>query len=237
MTGPGQLTLTARLNTSAVDSRRGVIRLHPNAVAALGIREWDAVSLTGSRTTAAVAGLAGQDIPVGTVLLDDVTLSNAGLREGTAVIVSAVIVYGARSVTLSGSSLATQSVSPVTLRQALLGKVMTVGDAVSLLPRDLGPGTSTSAASRALASAVGISWTSELLTVTGVDPDGPVSVQPNSLVSWGIGVPIRRQWRPRHELVSVATPQIVGRGTQGLAGRRPPSSPNGSSSPSTNRTC
>src|SRR3974390_2712116 len=92
--GIRQLTLTARLNTAAVDSRRGVIRLHPNAVAALGIREWDAVSLTGSRTTAAVAGLAGADTPVGIVLLDDVTLSNAGLREGAAVIVSAVSVYG-----------------------------------------------------------------------------------------------------------------------------------------------
>jgi transitional endoplasmic reticulum ATPase len=207
VTGPGQLTLTARLNTSAVDSRRGVIRLHPNAIAALGIREWDAVSLTGSRTTAAVAGLADQHTPVGTVLLDDVTLSNAGLREGTAVIVSAVIVYGARSVTLSGSSLASQSVSSATLRQALLGKVMTVGDAVSLLPRDLGPGTSTSAASRALASAVGISWTSELLTVTGTDPDGPVSVQPNSLVSWGAAIPDRAA-TSRHEPVRVATPAI-----------------------------
>lgn len=81
-----------------------------------------------------MAGLAGPDTPVGTVLLDDVTLSNAGLREGTAVIVGAVTVYGARSVTLSGSSLASQSISPVTLRQALLGKVLTVGDAVSLLP-------------------------------------------------------------------------------------------------------
>jgi transitional endoplasmic reticulum ATPase len=186
--GVRQLTLTARLNTSAVDSRRGVVRLHPSAVAALGIREWDAISLIGSRTTAAVAGLAGPDTPVSTMLLDDVTLSNAGLREGIAVIVSAVTVYGARSVTLSGSSLATQSVSPVTLRQALLGKVVTVGDAVSLLPRDLGPGTSTSAATRALATAVGISWTSELLTVTAADPDGPVSVQPNSLVTWGTGV-------------------------------------------------
>jgi transitional endoplasmic reticulum ATPase len=204
-----QLTLTARLNTSAVDSRRGVIRLHPNAVAALGIREWDAVSLIGSRTTAAVAGLADQDTPVSIVLLDDVTLSNAGLREDTAVIVSAVTVYGARSVTLSGSSLTTQSITPPTLRQALLGKVMTVGDAVSLLPRDLGPGTSTSAASRALASAVGISWTSELLTVTGVEPEGPVSVQPNSLVSWGAGVPTSAgAAAPRQEPVSVANPSI-----------------------------
>ena len=193
MTGPSgsarQLTLTARLNTSAVDSRRGVVRLHPSAAAALGIREWDAVSLTGSRTTAAVAALADPGIPVGTVLLDDVTLSNAGLREGTAVVVGPVTVFGARSVTLSGSALTTKSVPPVTLRQALLGKVMTVGDAVSLLPRDLGPGTSTSAATSALAASVGISWTSELLTVTGVDPEGPVSVQPNSLVTWGDATP------------------------------------------------
>ena len=190
MTSPARLTLTARLNTSAVDSRRGVIRLHPNAIAALGIREWDAVSLTGSRTTTAVAGMAGPQTPVGTVLLDDVTLSNAGLSEDTAVIVAAATVFGARSVTLSGSVLTSQSVPPTTLRQALLGKVLTVGDAVSLLPRDLGPGTSTSAATRALASAVGISWTSELLTVTGVDPTGPVSVQPNSLVTWGNGVAV-----------------------------------------------
>lgn len=180
-----QLALTARLNTAAVDSRRGVVRLHPSTIVALGIREWDAVSLTGSRTTTAVAGMANGALPVGTVLLDDVTLSNAGLREGTEVLVSAVEVYGARTVTLSGSSMATRSLSSATLRQALLGKVMTVGDAVSLLPRDLGPGTSTSAATRALASSVGISWTSELLTVTGVDPVGPVSVQPNTLVSWG----------------------------------------------------
>jgi transitional endoplasmic reticulum ATPase len=213
VTGPGSaaggLTLTARLTTSPVDSRRGVIRLHPSAVAALGIREWDAVSLTGSRSTAAVAGLADRDIPVGTVLLDDVTMSNAGLREGTPVIVSAVTVYGARSVTLSGSALTTQSVSSGTLRQALLGKVMTVGDAVSLLPRDLGPGTSTSAASRALASAVGISWTSELLTVTGVDPDGPVSVQPNSLVSWGTAVPSGAGAETAtHEPIGVSNPKI-----------------------------
>ncbi|ORC02817.1 ATPase [Mycobacterium persicum] len=211
MTRPGdasatQLTLTARLNTSAVDSRRGVVRLHPSAIAALGIREWDAVSLTGSRTSAAVAGMAGPQIPVGTILLDDVTLSNAGVREGTAVLVNAVTVYGARTVTLSGSTLASQSISPLTLRQALLGKVLTVGDAVSLLPRDLGPGTSTSTATRALAASVGISWTSELLTVTGVDPEGPVSVQPNSLVTWGSGVPYRASTAA--EKASVATPEI-----------------------------
>ncbi|KHO25016.1 AAA family ATPase [Mycolicibacterium setense] len=181
----GHLRLTARLNTSALDSRRGVVRLHPEAIAALGLREWDAVALTGSRTTAAVVGIAPSGTPTGTALLDDVTLSNAGVRETATVIVAPVTVYGARAVTVTGSRLATDSISSATLRQALLGKVMTVGDTVSLLPRDLGPGTSTSAATSALASSVGITWTSELLTVTGVDPAGPVSIQPNSVVSWG----------------------------------------------------
>ena len=182
-----RLTLTARLNTSALDSRRGVVRLHPEVIAALGIREWDAVSLMGSRGTAAVVGVAPAGTPTGTALLDDVTLSNAGLREDATVLVSPVTVYGARAVTLSGSALATKSVSSATLRQALLGKVLTVGDTVSLLPRDLGPGTSTSAATTALAASVGITWTSELLTVTGTDPAGPVSVQPNTSVTWGEG--------------------------------------------------
>jgi transitional endoplasmic reticulum ATPase len=218
---PPQLTLTARLNTSAVDSRRGVVRLHPNAIAALGIREWDAVSLIGSRTTTAVAGMAGSQTPVGTVLLDDVTLSNAGLSEDTAVIVTAATVYGARSVTLSGSAMTSQSVPPPTLRQALLGKVLTVGDAVSLLPRDLGPGTSTSAATAALASAVGISWTSELLTVTGVDPAGPVSVQPNSLVTWGTGVPAEdvglRDGAPAPEHIGATTSPVTVNDLKGVS--------------------
>lgn len=97
-----------------------------------------------------------RSVPAGTALLDDVTLSNAGLREDASVIVAAVTVYGARSITVSGSSITTQSVSSATLRMALLGKVMTVGDTVSLLPRDLGPGTSTSEATSALTRSVGI---------------------------------------------------------------------------------
>ncbi|OHT92260.1 AAA family ATPase [Mycobacterium syngnathidarum] len=206
----GHLRLTARLNTSALDSRRGVVRLHPEAIAALGLREWDAVSLTGSRTTAAVVGVAPSGTPTGTALLDDVTLSNAGVRETATVIVAPVTVYGARAVTVSGSKLATDSISSATLRQALLGKVMTVGDTVSLLPRDLGPGTSTSAATAALASSVGITWTSELLTVTGVDPAGPVSIQPNSVVSWGSGLePSRSDSTGAHTISPARTEPAV----------------------------
>lgn len=213
------LRLTARLNTSAMDSRRGVVRLHPEVIAALGIREWDAVSLLGSRTTAAVVGLAPGGTPAGTALLDDVTLSNAGLRENTTVVVAPVAVNGARTVTLTGSRLATQSVSPATLRMALLGKVMTVGDTVSLLPRDLGPGTSTSAATTALTTSVGITWTSELLTVTSVDPAGTVSVQPNSNVTWGDGSTVAAPVTPSHEPVAAAVPLDDLKGAHTQAGK------------------
>ncbi|OYD68619.1 AAA family ATPase [Rhodococcus sp. OK302] len=185
MTSP-ELALTVRLNTSAADLRRGVVRLHPEALAALGIREWDAIALMGARGSAAVAGRAPTGTPAGTILLDDVTMSNVGLTENSSVVVGPVTVYGARSVSVTGSTMATQSISPTVLRQALLGKVVSVGDTVSLLPRDLGPGTSTSEATQALSRTFGVAWTSELLTVTGVDPaGGPVSVQPNSAVDWG----------------------------------------------------
>ncbi|SNS64275.1 AAA family ATPase [Rhodococcoides kyotonense] len=184
MTTP-ELVLTARLNTSAADARRGVVRLHPEVLAALGIREWDAIAVIGSRRTAAVAGRAPDSASSGAALLDDVTLSNAGIKEDGSVAVAPVTVYGAKTITVSGSALASGSISDATLRQALLGKVVTVGDTVSLLPRDLGPGTSTTAATQALSRTFGFTWTSELLTVSSTSPSGPVSVQPNTAVSWG----------------------------------------------------
>ncbi|WP_174361660.1 AAA family ATPase [Nocardia paucivorans] len=183
-----ELALTARLNPSAADARRGVIRLHPEVLAALGMREWDGVTLVGSRRTAAVAGRAPKGTPPGTVLLDDVTLSNAGLRENATVMVSPATVHGAKRVVVSGSRHATHSIPAATLRQALLGKVVTVGDTVSLLPRDLGPDIPSSAASQALSRAFGIAWTSELITVVTIDPaGGPVSIQPNTAVEWSMG--------------------------------------------------
>ncbi|NKY46668.1 AAA family ATPase [Nocardia cerradoensis] len=190
MAGVPELSLTARLNRSAADARRGVVRLHSEALAALGLREWDGISVIGSRRTAAVVGRAPDETPAGVALLDDVTLSNAGVREDSAVVVAPVTVYGARHISVTGSAAAMGAIAESTLRQALLGKVVTVGDAVSLLPRDLGPGTSSAAATQALSRTFAIAWTSELLTVTTTDPSGgPVSVQPNSAVVWGAAAP------------------------------------------------
>ncbi|WP_026360698.1 AAA family ATPase [Amycolatopsis nigrescens] len=185
MTSP-QITLTVRHTPSAVDTRRGVVRLHPEVLDALGLRAWDAVRLTGARGSAALAAPAAGGGTTGVVLVDDVTMSNLGVAEGAEIVVSPVDVTAAKTVTVAGSRLASISLSPETLRLALIGKVLTVGDAVSLLPQDLAPapGADAIAVRGKLSAAIGMTWTNELLTVTASDPDGPVAVGPSTVVSW-----------------------------------------------------
>ncbi|ANY10050.1 AAA family ATPase [Pseudonocardia sp. HH130630-07] len=185
--GEPSLTLLVRLAPVATDARRGVIRLHPEVLAGLGLRSWDAVTLTGSRVTSALAVAGDAGTPHGQVRLDDVTLSNAGLTDGAQVVVAPAAVTAAREVRLLGSRLATSTVGPATLRLALMGKVIVRGDAVSLLPQDIDPppGSDVGTVRRALAAAVGGAWTSELLTVAVADPDGrPVVVAPSTVVGW-----------------------------------------------------
>lgn len=50
-----QITLTVRHTPSALDSRRGVVRLHPEVLDALGLMAWDAVRVTGARVSSALA--------------------------------------------------------------------------------------------------------------------------------------------------------------------------------------
>ena len=181
-----QITLTARLTPSAVDTRRGVVRLHPEVFDALGLEPWDAVQLTGSRVSAALAAEGDRAAAPGAVLLDDVTMSNIGITEGSEVVVAPLHVRAAKSVTVAGSKLATTSLTPQTVRLALTGKVLTSGDAVSLLPQDLAPppGTDVSATRQKLSHAIGMTWTNELLTVTATEPPGAVAVHPSTVVGW-----------------------------------------------------
>ncbi|MPY84327.1 MAG: AAA family ATPase [Actinophytocola sp.] len=185
MTTP-EITLTARMSPSALDTRRGVVRLHREVLDALGLRAWDAVRLVGARVSAALAAQAPEDGQHGVLLTDDVTLSNLGVTEGGEVVVSPADVAHATSVTVAGSRLASMSLPPETLRLALIGKVFTVGDAVSLLPQDLAPpaGADVAHARGKLSRAIGMTWTTELLTITATDPDGPVTVGPSTVLSW-----------------------------------------------------
>ena len=180
------ISLTARLSPSALDTRRGVVRLHPEVLDALGLRQWDAVKLTGARVSAALAAAHSGESPHAIVYVDDVTLSNLGIVEGSEIVIAPVEVSAARSIVVSGSRLATASVHPDTLRLALTGKVLTTGDAVSLLPQDLAPppGADVWQARRQLSLAIGTTWTNELITVTSTQPVGPVTIGPSSVLTW-----------------------------------------------------
>ncbi|MFI7676081.1 AAA family ATPase [Actinophytocola sp. NPDC049390] len=182
-----EITLTVRLSPSALDSRRGLVRLHPEVLDALGLEPWDGVKLTGARISAALA--AEGEGPPGVVLLDDITMSNVGVTEGGEVVVSPADVRPARTLTLAGSRLAAASLTPETVRLALIGKILTVGDAVSLLPQDLAPapGSDVNAVRGKLSRAVGTTWTNELLTVTATEPAGAVAVHPSTVVGWRDG--------------------------------------------------
>ncbi|MBV8996870.1 MAG: AAA family ATPase [Pseudonocardiales bacterium] len=208
-----QITLTARLSTSAVHARRGVVRLHPEVLDALGLRPWDAVRLTGARSSAALAAVG--HIAPGIVLLDDLTLSNLGLTDGSEVVLEPVQVLAARSITVAGSALVSHAVSEETLRLALAGKVVTAGDAVSLLPQDVAPGSDATTARSRLAAAIGMSWTSELLTVTATDPVGPVAPHPSTVIGWRDGhrpanQPGQPPSNPSPELPAPAVADLVG---------------------------
>nr|WP_228046263.1 AAA family ATPase [Saccharopolyspora sp. HNM0983] len=179
------MTLTARLSTSARDTRRGVVRTHPEVLDALGLRPWNAVRLTGARVTAAIAA-AEPAAPPGVLLVDEIVLMNLGLTEGAEVGMAPAQPSAATRVAVSGSRMAQATVSPETLRLALTGKVFAAGDSVSLLPQDVAPAGSGHAAEvrRKLATAIGASWTSELITITAVEPAGPAVVRPATVVSW-----------------------------------------------------
>ncbi|PKW13961.1 AAA family ATPase [Saccharopolyspora spinosa] len=183
------ITLTARLSPSAKDTRRGVVRLHPEVLDALGLRPWNAVQLTGARVTVALAAAAEVGSPTGILLLDDVALMNLGLTEGSEVGVSPVQVAAAKRVSIAGSRLARATVSPETVRLALTGKVFGTGDAVSLLPQDVAPATTANAGEvrRKLSTAIGMTWTNELITIAATEPPGAVAVQPSTVVEWRDG--------------------------------------------------
>lgn len=177
------LSLTLRLSASASDSRRGIVRVHPEVILALGMREWDAIEIVGARTTVAVVAATAPNAPSGTMVVDEVVSANCGMGQDARVTVRAAAVTGAQSIEVQGLPAGGHEVAERVLRSALLGKVLRVGDAVTLLPRDLGPDFPTADATRSLRNLFGMTWSTQLLTVTATVPDGDVSVQPTTAVN------------------------------------------------------
>ena len=188
MTDPATLTLTASLRPAALDARRGVVRLHREVLSALGLRPGDPVALTGRRATAGIAALAEAGASRALLYADDLVLGNLGIRSGGQVSVAPAPVRAAQSVTLAGPAEIVAVVTPEMLRLALLGKVITVDDNVSLLPQDVLPADGArslvEAARRSLSNAVGYAWTSALLTVTAAEPGDIALVTMDTAVAW-----------------------------------------------------
>ncbi|MGK5442052.1 AAA family ATPase [Micromonospora sp. URMC 105] len=185
------LTLTASLRPAALDARRGVVRLHPEVLTALALRPGDPVRLVGRRVTAGIVAPAEPTASAALLYADDLVLGNLGLRDGARVTIGPAPVLPARRVTLSGPVPVVAAVSPEMLRLALLGKMVTPGDDVSLLPQDVLPDASVrslvEAARRSLANTVGYAWTSTLLSVVDAEPDAGALVTMDTVVGWEHG--------------------------------------------------
>ncbi|MER7439384.1 AAA family ATPase [Micromonospora avicenniae] len=185
------LILTASLRPAALDARRGIVRLHPEILTALDLRPGSPVRLAGRRITAGIVAAAAADASRSLLYADDLTLGNLGIRDGGQVTVTPLPVTAASRVTLAGPVEIVAAVSPEMLRLALLGKMVTAGDDVSLLPQDVLPDASVrslvAAARHSLANTVGYAWTSTLLTVVGTEPADSALVTMETLVGWEHG--------------------------------------------------
>jgi SpoVK/Ycf46/Vps4 family AAA+-type ATPase len=183
-----ELTLTVTLRPAALDARRGIVRLHPEVMAALAINPGDAVRLTGTRTTAGLAARAEAGASRALLYADDLTLGNLGMRDGGQVRVTPLPVVAAQRVTLTGPAEIVAVVSPEMLRLALLGKVVSTGDDVSLIPQDVVPEAANrslvESARRSLANRVGYGWTSTLLSVLSIEGTDAALVTMDTVVGW-----------------------------------------------------
>ena len=221
MTRRTSLDLTLRIAASAADSRRGIVRVHPDVLLALGLREWDAVEIIGARTTGAVVAATPPQAPAAILVIDEVVSANCGLGEDAVVSVRAAAVTGATSVQVQGLPPAAADLPARLLRSALLGKVVRVGDSVTLQPRDLGPDFPTGETTTSLRNLMGMTWSTQLLTVTATEPGGIVSVQPTTSVT--AGAPTR------------PAPGESSGGTTDDAGAVPTTTPVGTSPPPSDR--
>jgi transitional endoplasmic reticulum ATPase len=184
--------MTAAQQAAAMDARRGIVRLHPQAMAALGVRPWQPLILTGARATAALAAYAAPGSPVTIVVCDDLLLANLGVSPGAQVRVepAAEQVSTRLRIAASREDIA-QAIPPESLRLALLGKVVSKGDQVSLLAQDMSlpPGTDEVArgAARTAMARVLPDWQTLLLLVTDADPAVGGIVTMSTMVGWDGG--------------------------------------------------
>ena len=162
------------------------MRLHPDALAALGLAPWDVVVLRGVRTTGGLVAIAPPGSGQHELLCDELVLGNLGVPDGATIRVERGADREAVTVVVNAPGEVTAAVSPEMLRTALLGKALTTGDQVSLLPQDLAPmpAVDVVATRRSLANLLGPAWSTLLLSIASVSPDGPAVVTMGTVVGF-----------------------------------------------------
>ena len=181
--------MTAVLRPSALDQRRGIVRMHPDALAALGLAPWDVVLLTGTRSSGGLVALSPPGFGQRDLLCDELVLGNIGVPDGGQVQVQRSPDSEAVTVTVTAPPEVLAGVPPEMLRIALLGKAVTAGDQVSLLPQDLAPmpAVDVVGARRSMANLLGPAWSTLLLGIAAVSPDGPAVVTMATVVGFAGG--------------------------------------------------
>jgi SpoVK/Ycf46/Vps4 family AAA+-type ATPase len=186
------LQMVAVARASALDARRGVVRLHAQALDALGARPWDPLLLRGNRETAALAALSAPTGDARSVECDSLTLANLQVADGGGIAVRRAAEVAAARVLLAGPDAVTAVISPEAVRMALLGKVVCRGDQVSLLPQDFTTVAGVDeqermAVVRALTAQLGEHWSSVLLVVAEALPDSAAIVTMSTVVGFAGG--------------------------------------------------
>lgn len=193
MTAPGaaaeaSLQLRATASRSELDARRGLVRIAPSVLQALGSRPYSVVKLTGTKVTAALVAQSSDQQDPASIQVDDLILGNLGVSDGDGVTVEAVPSLAADRVVLSGDGQVTSRLAPQTVRLALLGKVVSTGDSVSLLQQDIalpeGATVDLLDQGRAqLQALLGPAWQGVVLTVVQ-SPSVPAVVTMTTELAW-----------------------------------------------------
>ena len=185
------LELTVVLRGTSLDGRGGVVRLHASVLSALGVAPWDPVRVAGRRVTGALVAQSPHDADPRVMYADEIVLGNLDVVSQSQVRVERTPLQPCGQLIVSGAPEISTVVDPETVRLALMGKIVTQGDALSLLPQDFAlPVGATSAlldqARHSLQLSLGPAWTQALVRVVE-GPAEPALVGPSTIVGWAGG--------------------------------------------------
>lgn len=130
-----EIKLTVTESRYHSDVGKGVARLPPDIMQALGVNEGDVIEIRGRKTTGAIVLESYEDEGLNTIRIDGYTRKNAGVSIGEKVVVAKIDAKEAKSVTLAPEKPLGYRVSEEEIKPQLIGRVVTAGDIILLISR------------------------------------------------------------------------------------------------------